>query len=75
MRKFLGSMAVTAVACVVAYAPVGAAAETAPDKAALQKVTADCKAQVKKYAKYNETSWYGRRKMIKKCVAEAAAKK
>jgi hypothetical protein len=36
--------------------------------AALKKATADCQAQVKEYAKYNETSWYGRRKMIKQCV-------
>jgi hypothetical protein len=36
--------------------------------AALKKATADCRAQVKEYAKYNETSWYGRRKMVKQCV-------
>jgi uncharacterized membrane protein YraQ (UPF0718 family) len=30
--------------------------------AALKKATADCQAQVKEYAKYNETSRYGRRK-------------
>jgi hypothetical protein len=36
--------------------------------AALKKATAECRAQVKDYAKYNETSWYGRRRMIKKCV-------
>jgi hypothetical protein len=35
---------------------------------ALKKATADCRAQVKNYAKYNETSWYGRRKMVKKCI-------
>jgi hypothetical protein len=34
----------------------------------LEKASADCRAQVKEYAKYNETSWYGRRKMVKKCV-------
>ena len=38
------------------------------DAAALKRATADCQAQVKEYAKYNETSWYGRRKMIKQCV-------
>jgi len=35
---------------------------------ALKKATADCQAQVKDYAKYNATSWYGRRKMVKQCV-------
>src|SRR6516165_3691264 len=38
------------------------------DAAALKKATADCQAQVKEYAKYNDTSWYGRRKMMKQCV-------
>jgi hypothetical protein len=36
--------------------------------AALKKATADCRAQVNEYARYNETSWYGRRIMIKQCV-------
>jgi hypothetical protein len=75
MKKMISTIAATAIACTVAYAPIGAAAETAPDKAALQKATADCKAQVKDYAKYNETSWYARHKMIKKCIKEALAKK
>ncbi len=35
---------------------------------ALKKAAADCQAQVKEYAKYNATSWYGRRKMVKQCV-------
>jgi hypothetical protein len=35
---------------------------------ALKNATADCRAQVKDYAKYNATSWYGRRKMVKQCV-------
>jgi hypothetical protein len=45
------------------------------DKAAMQKITADCKAQTKQYAQYNETSWYQRRKMTKNCVNDAVAKK
>jgi hypothetical protein len=36
--------------------------------ATLQKATAECRAQVKEYAKYNETSWYARHKMVNKCV-------
>jgi hypothetical protein len=38
---------------------------------ALKKAAADCRAQVKDYAKYNATSWYGRRKMVKLCVKGA----
>jgi hypothetical protein len=73
MKKMISTIAATAILCTVAA--IGAAAETAPDKAVLQKATAECKAQVKDYAKYNETSWYARHKMVKKCVKEALAKK
>jgi hypothetical protein len=44
------------------------AANNNNDAAALKKATADCRAQVKEYAKYNETSWYARHKMVKQCV-------
>jgi hypothetical protein len=44
-------------------------------KAALQPATATCKAQVKEYARYHETSWYARHKMVKNCVKDALAKK
>jgi hypothetical protein len=56
-----------------ACAPLGAAAE--PDKAAMQKVTAECKAQVKEYARYHETAWYQRHKMVKNCIKQALAKR
>lgn len=72
MTKLIAAVVTAAIVGAVA-APLSAAA--AADNAALQKATADCKAQVKSYAKYNETSWHGRRKMVKKCVAEAMAKK
>jgi hypothetical protein len=75
MRKLIAGVATTAVVCAMAYAPISAVAETAPDKAAVQKATAECKTQVKDYAKYNETSWYKRHKMVKKCVQDALAKK
>ena len=38
--------------------------------AALKKATADCQAQVKAYAQYNETSWWARHQMLKKCIAD-----
>jgi hypothetical protein len=75
MKKLLAGLTTTAVICAVAYAPVSAAAQTNDDKAALQKATAECRAQVKDYAQYHETSWYQRHKMVKSCIKEALAKK
>jgi hypothetical protein len=75
MKKLVAGLATTAVICAVACAPVGAAAETNTDKAALQKATAECRAQVKDYAQYHETSWYQRHKMVKSCIKDALAKK
>lgn len=74
MKSIAAVVAAAIIGATALYGPTSAAAATA-DKAALQKATADCKAQVKDYAKYNETSWYARHKMVKKCVAEALAKK
>ena len=61
--------------CGFAFAPHAATAQTGADKAALQQATDSCKDQVKGYAKFNETSWWQRHKMVKKCVNEAVAKK
>jgi hypothetical protein len=60
--------------CGFVFAPYAAAAQTGADKAALQQATDSCKAQVKEYAKYNETAWWQRHKMVKKCVNDALAK-
>jgi stress-induced morphogen len=62
-------------ACGLSLAPRAAAAATDADKAALKQATASCKADVKEYAKFNETSWWQRHKMVQKCVKEALAKK
>jgi hypothetical protein len=59
----------------LAFAPLAARAATDADRAALQQATASCKAEVKEYAKYNETSWWQRHKMRQKCVKDALAKK
>ena len=75
MKRLVAALATTAVICAVACAPLSAAAETNAIKAALQKATADCRAQVKKYAQYHETSWYQRHKMVKSCVKDTLAKK
>ena len=54
-------------------APAAAAPTSAADKAAQKKATADCRAQVKERAKYEEMSWYARRKAVKNCVKETLA--
>jgi hypothetical protein len=58
MNKLIVGVAATAAICAVAWAPNSAAAETNANKAALQKATVECRAQVKDYAQYHETSWY-----------------
>jgi hypothetical protein len=75
MSKLVGGLCAVAVICGVSFVPLAAVAETAADKAALQQATASCKAEVKEYAKYNETSWWQRHKMVKKCLKDALAKK
>ncbi len=72
MNKFVVRLAAAAVIGTAAYIPLSAAAQS--DKAALQKATAECKAQVKEYAQYHETSWYQRHKMVKKCIKQGLAK-
>ena len=67
MNKLIVGLAATAAICAVAGAPNSAAAETDANKTALQEATVECRAQVKDYAKYHETSWYQRHKMIKTC--------
>ena len=59
-----------AVLCGLLFVPLGASAANNVDKAALKKATAECRAQVKEYARYHETSWYGRHKRVKKCIAD-----
>jgi hypothetical protein len=48
--------------------PLSANAANNNDAAALKKAAAECRAQVTDYAKYNETSWYARHKMVSKCI-------
>jgi hypothetical protein len=58
------------VLCGLLLAPLSAVAANNIDQAALKKATAECRAQVKAYAQYHETSWWARHKLIKKCVAD-----
>ena len=45
------------------------AAGLAVSSAAANNVDA-CREQVKAYAQYNETSWWARHQMLKKCIAD-----
>jgi hypothetical protein len=53
--------------------PASAAPTSDADKAAMKKATADCKAQVKEQAKFQEMSWWARHKAVKKCVTDTLA--
>jgi len=75
MRKLMTSVATTLLTCGMAFAPLAAASAGEADNAASQKAKADCKAQVKQYAQYHETSWYQRHKMLKKCINDALSGK
>jgi len=50
-----------------------ATAMAAADAAAMKKVTADCKAEVKEKAKCQAMSLVARHKMVKDCVKESLA--
>jgi hypothetical protein len=71
MSKSVETAVAAVLVCALSLAPRAAAAATDAEKAA----TASCKADVKEYAKYNETSWWQRHKMVQKCVKDALAKK
>jgi hypothetical protein len=75
MIKLVLRLMAAVLICGTAFAPTGVAAATDADTAALQQATATCKAQVKEYARFNETSWYARHKMVKSCIKDALAKK
>jgi hypothetical protein len=67
MAKAVAAFSVT-ILCSLLLVSFGANAANDSNVDALKKATADCRAQVKDYARYNATSWYGRRKMVKLCV-------
>jgi hypothetical protein len=75
MSTLIGRSFHTVLICGVSFVPLAAVAATDADKVALQKATASCKAEVKEYARYNETSWWQRHKMVNKCINDALAKK
>jgi hypothetical protein len=75
IKKLVEGLITTMFICGLAFAPWAAAAETDGDKAGLQQATTSCRAQIKEYAKYNETSWWQRHRMVQKCVKDALAEK
>jgi hypothetical protein len=62
------AVAVLVIAGLCGLCSLSANAANSDQAAALKKASADCRAQVKEYAKYNATSWYARHKMVKKCL-------
>jgi|HubBroStandDraft_6_1064221.scaffolds.fasta_scaffold2702848_2 hypothetical protein len=75
MSKLVAGLISTVFIFGLSLAPWPAAADAGADKAGQLQATALCKSQVKDYAKYNETSWWQRHKMVQKCVKDALAKK
>ena len=68
-----GIVAVTLIAG-TAFMPAQALAAIDVDAAALKRATADCRAQVKEQARFEEMSWYARHKAVKNCVNKTMAK-
>jgi hypothetical protein len=58
----------------ITFTSTSAKAADEPDKAAVQKATTDCRAEVKEQARFQEMSWYARHKAVKNCVKNALAK-
>ena len=74
MTKFVAGLAATAVVCAAAYCADWRRRGNQRRQGAMQKATAECRAQVKDYAQYHETSWYQRHKMVKNCMKQPFAK-
>lgn len=75
MAKFGSGLAAAGIAATILGCSVALAAPMSDaDKAAMQKATADCKAQVKEQARLNEMSLLARRKAVQSCVKDALAK-
>lgn len=68
-----GTLAMVVTASSALLSPPASAAMSDADAAAMKKATADCKAEVKEKAKYQDMSWLARHKMVKKCVQETLA--
>ena len=68
-----GTLAVALIAGSAFLSAPASAATSDADAAAMKKATADCKAEVKEKAKYQDLSWLARHKMVKKCVQDTLA--
>jgi hypothetical protein len=75
MSELFGRLTAAVIIGGTALAAITAVTAADADKAALRQATATCKAQVKEYARFNETSWYARHKMVKNCIKDALAQK
>ena len=78
MTRFLALLVAVTLAIIVSatlFSPTAAAPLSEADKAALKKATADCRAEVKERARFEEMSWYERHKRVKNCVKNALGTK
>ncbi len=77
MSQFITTLSAGILAMALVAGAAGAAkaatATTDADKAALNKATATCKAQVKEQAHFEAMSWFARHKLVKKCVKDTLA--
>ena len=48
-------------------------AAAAGDADAAKQAKANCKAEVKEHARYNEMSWWAQHKAVQKCIKDALA--
>ena len=74
MLKLVAVTIAGALVCGIGFMSTSAKAADDPDKAAVQKATTDCKAEVKEQARFQEMSWYARHKAVNNCIKSALAK-
>jgi hypothetical protein len=74
MLKLVSVTIAGALMCGIAFTSTSTKAADEPDKAAVQKATTDCRAEVKEQARFHEMSWNARHKAVKNCVKSALAK-
>jgi hypothetical protein len=79
MSGIVGALSAGTIAAFLAggAALVDTSAAAAPpsgaERAALKKAATDCNARVREKGKYEEMSWYARRRFVKNCIKETLA--
>jgi hypothetical protein len=73
MSRFIAVVSAAAVAIIVLASTASFMPAVAADAAAVKQAKANCKAEVKEHARYNEMSWWAQHKAVQKCVKDALA--